>query len=387
MVPYLQRTLAVALGLASISCTTAAGLSSHLSRRAQCSATLDEAQTVATRLQSYYDSSSGTYTTGGGPWTDANAVETLFNLMLATADYTWADVATTCSRCQAALSGDYSSALTGYNDDAGWFVLELYKVADYENVVGGNSAPYYDLAAWIYDFISGQWDDTCNGGVWWSTDHTYKNAITNELYLAVSARGYEITGNQTYLDNANNAWNWLLSSGMRNSDGLWNDGLDLATCENNGQNTWTYNQGVLASGLGLLYKFTQDTTYLDQAEITLDATITHLSENGVLKESCDDPASGAGNCGSDGSLFKGLWVKHVQYYLDSANDATRTAKYSPFLGTTAAGVHNNALDSANDIGTVWYAPNEGGSVFSEVATSSGLNVLVAAAKYGPCPAW
>lgn len=39
--------------------------------------------------------------------------------MLATADYTWADVATTCSRCQAALSGDYSSALTGYNDDAG----------------------------------------------------------------------------------------------------------------------------------------------------------------------------------------------------------------------------------------------------------------------------
>lgn len=44
MVPYLQRTLAVALGLASISCTTAAGLSSHLSRRAQCSATLDEAQ-------------------------------------------------------------------------------------------------------------------------------------------------------------------------------------------------------------------------------------------------------------------------------------------------------------------------------------------------------
>lgn len=80
-------------------------------------------------------------------------------------------------------------------------------------------------------------------------------------------------------------------------------------------------------------------------------------------------------------------MKHVQYYLDSANDATRTAKYSPFLGANAQGVHNNALDSASDIGTVWYAPNEGGSVFSQVATSSGLNALVAAAKYGPCPAW
>lgn len=44
--------------------------------------------------------------------------------------------------------------------------------------------------------------DLC-GIVWWSTDHTYKNAITNQLYLAISARGYQITGNQTYLDNAN----------------------------------------------------------------------------------------------------------------------------------------------------------------------------------------
>ncbi len=31
------------------------------------------------------------------------------------------------------------------------------------------------------------------------------------------------------------------ASGMRNSDGLFNDGLDDA-CNNNGQTTWTYNQ-------------------------------------------------------------------------------------------------------------------------------------------------
>lgn len=30
---------------------------------------------------------------------------------------------------------------------------------------------------------------------------------------------------------------------MRNSNGLYNDGLDLHTCQNNGQTTWTYNQG------------------------------------------------------------------------------------------------------------------------------------------------
>ena len=38
--------------------------------------------------------------------------------------------------------------------------------------------------------------------VWWSSDKTYKNAITNELFLYTSAVGYLRTQNQTYLDNA-----------------------------------------------------------------------------------------------------------------------------------------------------------------------------------------
>lgn len=91
--------------------------------------------------------------------------------------------------------------------------------------------------------------------VWWSTAHTYKNAITNQLFLYVSADGYLRGGGQTYLDNANKVreslfsehidvhclnylycevWNWLSASGMRNSQGLWNDGL-TDTCVNNGQ--------------------------------------------------------------------------------------------------------------------------------------------------------
>jgi hypothetical protein len=38
--------------------------------------------------------------------------------------------------------------------------------------------------------------------VWWSSKKTYKNAITNELFLYTSAVGYLRTQNQTYLDNA-----------------------------------------------------------------------------------------------------------------------------------------------------------------------------------------
>lgn len=69
--------------------------------------------------------------------------------------------------------------------------------------------------------VAAQWDDTCDGGgrsshtpnvpallfigsliVWWSSEHTYKNAITNELFLLTSAEAYLRTKNTTYLENA-----------------------------------------------------------------------------------------------------------------------------------------------------------------------------------------
>ena len=38
--------------------------------------------------------------------------------------------------------------------------------------------------------------------VWWSGAHTYKNAITNELFLHLSAKLYNRFKDASYLDNA-----------------------------------------------------------------------------------------------------------------------------------------------------------------------------------------
>jgi hypothetical protein len=85
---------------------------------------------------------------------------------------------------------------------------------------------------------------------------------------------------------------------MRNANGLWNDGLN-DNCQNNGQETWIYNQGVIASGLGALYKATGDQALLTEAEITLDAAIAHKTVNGILKESCDDVSPTGSQCNKD----------------------------------------------------------------------------------------
>lgn len=67
-----------------------------------------------------------------------------------------------------------------------------------------------------------------------------------------------------------------------------------------------------------------------------------------------------------------------------ANDPARTAKYSSFLGSQTSAVFHFGTDADNDVGSVWYAPNQGGSIFTPKTSASGLEAHVAAAKYGPC---
>ncbi|PPQ69901.1 hypothetical protein CVT26_014164 [Gymnopilus dilepis] len=357
-----------------------------IEKRGQCQATLNTALSVAHTLQNhYYNTGNGQYN-GGSLWTDANTLEDLHNLMLATGTDDFSTVADNSyiGRMANNPSTNWNSVINGSNDDAQWIILALWKIADYKAARGLSNTNYINSGIAIYNIIVGQWDGTCGGGVWWSSAHTYKNAITNELFLLTSASGYLRFKQQAFLNNANLVASWLLNSGMRNSAGLWNDGLDSNTCGNNGQTTWTYNQGVIASGLAALAAATGNKSYLDQAEITLDATISHLTSNNILKESCDDAAAGGPVCDADQQIFKGIWTKHLQYYLDNANDASRTAKYSPFLGSQTSAVFHYGTDANNDIGSVWYAPNQGGSVFTPKTSASGLEAHVAAAKYGPC---
>lgn len=62
--------------------------------------------------------------------------------------------------------------------------------------------------------------------------------------------------------------------------------------------------GVIASGLAALSVATGNKQLLDVAEVTLDAAFSLLTQNGILKESCDDSATGGGQCDHDQQIFK-----------------------------------------------------------------------------------
>ncbi len=98
------------------------------------------------------------------------------------------------------------------------------------------------------------------------------------------------------------------------------------TCVNNNGTTWTYNQGVILSGLALLYNATGNASLLDIAQKIADATIQRLIySDGILKEPCEP------NCNDDQKLFKGIFVRHLTYLIPYLTDAAHIQRYRSFL--------------------------------------------------------
>jgi predicted alpha-1,6-mannanase (GH76 family) len=154
--------------------------------------------------------------------------------------------------------------LNKYYDDEGWWALAWIDAYDWTH-----NPDYLNMASSIFDDMTGGWDDHCGGGIWWSRDRTYKNAIANELFLSVAShlanRVTDPDEKAQLLAWADSEWQWFSQSGLINQDNLINDGLN-SNCQNNGQTTWTYNQGVILGGLVELYQQDQDPSLLETAQ-------------------------------------------------------------------------------------------------------------------------
>jgi predicted alpha-1,6-mannanase (GH76 family) len=293
-------------------------------------------EAAATMLQQWYNPGGLWNTTGW--WNAANCVEALENVIVAGNGGQYLSVLTNTYNLNS--GGNF---LNNYYDDEGWWANAWIRAYD----VTGNTN-FLNMAKTVFTDLLTGWDSTCGGGSWWTKDRTYKNAIANELFLLTAIRLHQRTpgdsGVGSYFYWATNEWAWFKASGMINAQNLVNDGLN-SSCVNNGQTTWTYNQGVILGGLTDLYKVTGDSNYLNQATAIADAAIVTLVDgNGVLREPCE-----SGGCGGDGPQFKGIFIR----YLACLYDVTRKQTYYNFLFKNAHAVWFNDRNVFNQLGLKW----------------------------------
>jgi predicted alpha-1,6-mannanase (GH76 family) len=327
-----------------------------------------QTQAAADALQQWYVGDTGLYRTTGW-WNSANVLTTLANLSRVSHSTAYLPVfANTLSAAQAGPGGA-AGFLNKYYDDEGWWALAWIDVYDLSG-----KPEYLRMADSIFSDMQLGWDDpVCGGGVWWNKDKKGKNAIENELFLAVAAalanRETDAAKRQGDLAWAHKEWTWFLNSDMINADHLVNDGLnrrDPAHCKNNGANTWTYNQGVILGALVELNKADPDPALPRMANAIAEAAIKHLTDaHGILLESA------RGQKGGDGPQFKGIFARNLM----ELNSAFPRRKYRKFLIANARSVLANDRDAANHLGFWWAGPFDRADAARQ---SSALDVLVGA---------
>ena len=311
-------------------------------------------------LQQSYNPDTGLYNTTGW-WNSANAITVLADYQKITGSQQYESV---YSNTLAAAPRKFASFLNDFYDDEGWWALawiDVYGIT--------HDQRYLAAAKFIFKDMTGAWDNTCSGGIWWSKERKYKNAIANELFLSVAAQLTNQTNDrherEEYLDWAKKEWHWFSHSGMINPSNLVNDGL-TAQCENNRLTTWTYNQGVLIGGLVALDQAHHETSLVTRATSIADSTLATLADaHFILHDSCEP------RCGGDGTQFKGIFIRNLR----ALNQVKPQAGYEKFIFTNADSIWTQVKSGDAKLGEVW-APPFGSSDAS--AQTSASEVLITA---------
>ncbi|KIH88585.1 glycoside hydrolase, family 76 [Sporothrix brasiliensis 5110] len=188
----------------------------------------------------------------------------------------------------------------------------------------------------FWDIASQGWDDKlCGGGMTWNPRlEPYKNAITNELFIAASASMYlyfpgdandspflnandprasdplassaNATGHSNspheakHLKFALDGYKWLAHSGMKNKQGLYVDGFHISgwknisnpntRCDQRNDMVYTYNQGVLLTGHIGIWKVTGDERHLWEGHVLIQNVINATGYDLVRDGPIDDIA-------------------------------------------------------------------------------------------------
>ena len=324
-------------------CLLALLLAAGCARRAP-SGTSTRAGTAAAALQQRYYRS-GRWLTAGY-WQNAQAFSIVLDEYQRTGSAQWrADITEVYRANSRGAIGDFNAP---YVDDEGWWALDWIRAWD----LTGNPA-YLSTAKAIFRDMSATWDTACGGGVWWNHTKTYKNAIPNELFLLVADELHEVTpgdaGAGSYLWWAQREAAWFEGSGLINARGQVNDGLTFS-CFNNGGTPWTYNQGVILAGMAELAHITGDKAYLHLAERIADAEVRYgTTPGGVLYEAGCEPNNG---CGSDGPLFKGIFIRYLWWLYAYAPQPA----YRALITASQDSLWNHDRTPGNLFGLHWAGP-------------------------------
>ncbi|KAL6942203.1 mannan endo-1 [Hanseniaspora vineae] len=280
---------------------------------------------------------------------------------------------------QASSSFDYmpeNQTMVEGNDDQGVWGLTLMTAAErnFTRAANGtlgvkNIPDWVDMAQAVYNTMYSRWDtSSCGGGLrWqiftWNNGYNYKNTVSNGCLFQMAARLGRYFSNDTYLDVAEQVWDWLVDVGFVNlSDDskIW----DGATIDDNCTSAvtkieWSYNYGIILGGAAYMYNATNGSSVWEtRVTQLLDGAVSaFFNEDGIMYE---QQCQASKSCNNDQRSFKTLFSANMGYVSVMAPFTASTV--DPLIissATAAAGSCDGGYDGVT-CGMNWFnATNDG----------------------------
>lgn len=169
-----------------------------------------------------------------------------------------------------------------YYDDNEWVGIELARLYKRHH-----EATVLEKAEQIMAFVMGGWEANpklaCPGGVPFSDSpaNTDRNTVTDGPAAELGVQLYRLTGNATYLQFAQMAYQWVRACLLQPS-GMYADHIRLHGVID--PSLWSYNQGSMIGAGVLLYQATGNSAYLYQARQTAKAALAYFTLERLLAE-------------------------------------------------------------------------------------------------------
>lgn len=209
-----------------------------------------------------------------------------------------------------------NQSMTEGNDDQGFWGLTTMAAAERNFTAPKEGPDWLALTQAVYNTMWSRWDmQHCGGGLrWqiftWNSGYNYKNTISTACLFHISARLARFTQNETYVETAHTAWQWLLDvgfivdnveSGVKVYDGanLDENCTDIVHLE------WSYNIGIILGGAAYLYNFTQDPFWLTATNDLVKGSSEFFRDQVMYERACQD----GDNCNNDQRFFKGVFAR------------------------------------------------------------------------------
>ncbi|WBW74929.1 mannan endo-1,6-alpha-mannosidase Dcw1 [Schizosaccharomyces osmophilus] len=255
-------------------------------------------------------------------WWEAGAAwNGLLNTYLATGNSTYNNLVKTSLSYQAGENSDYMpsnySTSEGNDDQAFWGLAAISAAESNFSNPKANEPQWLELAQSVFNQQVTRWDDShCNGGIRWqitqfNSGYDYKNSVTNGAFFQLAARLARFTGNDTYTQWAEKAYNWSANVGFIQDDFSVYDGTSIKdNCSALELTEWTYNSGLYMAGTAFLYNYTGSSIWRTRTEGFVNKSIDSFFRNDVLYEpDCELSRT----CNYDQASFKGFLARFMVY--------------------------------------------------------------------------